>query len=155
MGISAKEMSKRLQPLLDQQHLKNLVNIEIINNEDTLIAIKKNEYQQGNIYSSEVRRTYAGGVWDFYRQEKMEKNPRAGGFVDLIYSGAFIGAFELIEKGKGLFFKSNDWKYDLLEKKYNNSASNIFNLNKDVYNAFINKYVVNDFIKVLKKQLGQ
>jgi hypothetical protein len=137
---------------LNQQHLKNLVNIEIINDEDKLIAIKRNEYEQGNIYSNGKSRTYA---WDWYRDEKELLNPRAGGFVDLIYSGRFIGAFELIEQGKGYIFKSNDSKSGELSGRYNNQKSNIFNLDQNVFELFLNKYVLSDFRKVLKKQLKQ
>ena len=152
MGISAKEMSKRLNQVANQVYLKNLVNEGIVENESKLIAIKKDEYEQGDIYSNGKSRTYA---WEWYRQEKRLLNPRADGFVDLIYSGSFIGAFEITEKGKGYIFKSNDGKSSLLETKYNNSKSNIFDLNQDVFNDFINKYVKKDFIKEIKTQLGQ
>ena len=152
MGISAKEMSKRLNQVANQVYLKNLVNEGIVENESKLIAIKKDEYEQGDIYSNGKSRTYA---WEWYRQEKRLLNPRADGFVDLIYSGSFIGAFEITEKGKGYIFKSNDGKSSLLETKYNNSKSNIFDLNQDVFNDFINKYVKKDFVKEIKTQLGQ
>lgn len=152
MGISAKEMSKRLSQVANEVYLKNLVNEGIVENESKLIAIKKDEYEQGNIYSNGKSRTYA---WEWYRKEKELMNPKASGFVDLIYSGSFIGAFELIEKGKGYIFKSNDRKSILLENKYNNSKSNIFDLNQDVFNNFINKYVRKDFVKAIKTQLGQ
>ena len=152
MGISAKEMSKRLNQVANEVYLKNLVNEGIVENESKLIAIKKDEYEQGDIYSNGKSRTYA---WEWYRQEKRLLNPRADGFVDLIYSGSFIGAFEITEKGKGYIFKSNDGKSSLLETKYNNSKSNIFDLNKDVFNDFINKYVKKDFVKEIKTQLGQ
>ena len=152
MGISAKEMSKRLNQVANEIYLKNLVNEGIVENESKLIAIKKDEYEQGDIYSNGKSRTYA---LEWYRQEKRLLNPRADGFVDLIYSGSFIGAFELIEKGKGYIFKSNDGKSSLLETKYNNSKSNIFDLNQDLFNDFINKYVKKDFLKAIKTQLGQ
>lgn len=141
-----------MQPLLNQQHLKNLVNIEIINNEEKLVAIKRDEYRDGNIYSNGERRSYA---WQEYEDEKKLLNPRAGGDVDLIYTGSFISAFEITEKGEGYIFKSNDAKSDLLSEKYNNSKSNIFNLSQKAFNDFLIKYVKDDFIKVLKKQLGQ
>jgi len=145
-------MSQRLHRLANEATLKILVNAEIAENEDRLISIKKEEYLDGNIYSNGVSRTYA---WDWYRQEKELMNPRASGFVDLIYSGSFIGAFEITEKGKGYFFKSNDSKSSLLASKYNNSKSNIFDLNQDVFNQFIDKYVKKGFIKAIKQELGQ
>lgn len=163
MGISAKEMSKRLQPLLDQQHLKNLVNIEIINDEEKLVAIKKNEYQQGNIYSNggtgySPTSSYAVNElagYDTYAPFKYNKNPLAGGAVDLILDGDFINSFLLIEKNKKYLFDATDWKKYKLMGQYNKKGRNIFNLSQETFNDFINKYVVNDFINVLKKQLGQ
>jgi hypothetical protein len=152
MGISAKEMSQRLSRLANEQTLKILVNAEIAENEEKLIAIKKDEYEQGDIYSRGVRRTYA---WKAYREEKLFMNPRADGFVDLIYKGGFIGGFEITTKGKGYTFLSTDSKARLLKERYNNSKSDIFDLDQNVFNHFINKYVKQGFIKALKEQLGQ
>ena len=132
--------------------LKDLVNVEIIENEGVLKAIKKDEYEQGNIYSNGKSRTYA---WDWYRKEKQLLNPRAGGYVDLILTGRFINSFELIEKGKNYIFSSNDSKAGLLSERYNNSKSNIFDLNQDVFNKFMEKYVRKGFVKAIKNELGQ
>jgi hypothetical protein len=145
-------MSRRLSIVANEKALKTLVNVEITKNEDKLISIKKDEYEQGNIYSNGKSRTYA---WEWYRREKELMNPRAGGFVDLIYSGRFINSFELIEKGKGYFFMANDSKSMLLANKYNNSKSNIFDLNQDVFNDFMLKYVKKDFTDSIKELLGQ
>ena len=145
-------MSQRLHRLANEQTLKILVNAEIAENEERLISIKKEEYLEGDIYSRGVRRTYALKP---YREEKLLLNPRADGFVDLIYSGSFIAAFEITTKGKGYTFLSTDSKSNLLKLKYNNSKSDIFDLNQDVFNEFINKYVKQGFIKALKEQLGQ
>jgi hypothetical protein len=145
-------MSQRLSRLANEKTLKILVNAEIAENEEKLIAIKKDEYEQGDIYSRGVRRTYA---WKAYREEKLLMNPRADGFVDLIYGGGFIGGFEITTKGKGYTFLSTDSKARLLKEKYNNSKSDIFDLDQNVFNDFINKYVKQGFIKALKEQLGQ
>jgi hypothetical protein len=146
-------MSQRLHRLANEQTLKVLVNAEIAENEERLISIKKEEYLEGDIYSrGTIRRTYA---WKEYREEKLLQNPRADGFVDLIYKGGFIGAFEVTTKGKGYTFLSTDSKARLLKEKYNNSKSDIFDLDQNVFNDFINKYVKEGFIKALKEQLGQ
>jgi len=145
-------MSKRLQRITNEQALKVLVNYDITQQEEILISIKKDEYEQGDIYSKGVRRTYA---WKQYRQEKLLLNPRADGFVDLIYSGAFINGFELTTKGKGYTFLSTDSKAKLLKDKYNNSQSDIFDLNQDVFNSFLDKYVKQNFINSIKEMLGQ
>jgi hypothetical protein len=154
MGISAKEMSQRLSRIANESALKILVNAEIAENEERLISIKKDEYEQGDIYSNGVRRTYA---WKAYREEKQLLNPRADGFVDLIFSGSFINSFLIEETPKKdkLIFKSTDSKYKLLGDKYNNSVSNIYNLDQEVFDNFLDKYVKKDFIKAIKKELGQ
>ena len=50
---------------------------------------------------------------------------------------------------------SNDSKSLLLANKYNNSKSNIFDLNQDVFNDFMLKYVKKDFTDSIKELLGQ
>lgn len=146
-------MSRRLSRIANESVLKILVNAEIAENEERLISIKKEEYLDGDIYSrGTIRRTYALKP---YREEKLLLNPRADGFVDLIYSGSFIGAFEVTTKGKGYTFLSTDSKSNLLKSKYNNSKSDIFDLNQDVFNDFMNKYVKKGFVMALKEQLGQ
>lgn len=138
--------------LANEKTLKILVEAEIAENEEILIVIKKDEYEQGDIYSKGVRRTYA---WKAYREEKLFLNPRADGFVDLIYGGDFIRGFELTRKGNGYTFFSTDSKAQLLKERYNNSKSDIFDLNQDVFNEFINKYVKQGFVKAIKQELGQ
>lgn len=146
-------MSQRLHRLANEATLKILVNAEIAENEERLISIKKEEYLDGDIYSrGTIRRTYA---WKAYREEKLLQNPRADGFVDLIYKGGFIGGFEITTKGKGYTFLSTDSKSNLLKLKYNNSKSDIFDLNQDVFNDFMNKYVKKGFVMALKQELGQ
>jgi hypothetical protein len=152
-----------LHRLANEQHLKNLVNIEIINNEEELVAIKRNEYEQGNIYSNgeasysttssyEVNES-AG--YDTHAPFKYNKNPLAGGAVDLILEGDFINSFLLIEKNKKYLFDATDWKKYRLMGQYNKGNKNIFNLHQDKFDFFINKYVKQGFIKSLKKELGQ
>ena len=163
MGISAAEMSRRLKPLLNQQHLKNLVNIEIINDEEKLVAIKRTEYEQGNIYSngsaayskSSSYEANEKAGYDTYAPFKYDKNPLAGGAVDLILSGSFINSFLLEEKGEGYIFDATDSKKIKLMNQYNKRGRDIFNLSQKAFDYFLIKYVKDDFTKVLKKQLGQ
>ena len=148
-----------MKPLLNQQHLKNLVNIEIINDEDKLVDIKKQEYLVGNIFSngkkakySKTSRVVEGGD-ELYMDFKHKLNSKAGlGNVDLILSGSFINSFLLEETDKGYIFVSDNSKVDGLVSRY---GKDIFNLDKNVFQLFLKKYVLSDFRKVLKKQLGQ
>ena len=131
MAISAKEMSRRLKPLLNQQHLKNLVNIEIINDEDKLVAIKKQQYIIGDIFSNGKKAKYSKksrvveGGGELYRDFKNKLNPKAGlGNVDLILGGSFINSFFIEEKGEGYIFAATDSKVDDLIDRY---GEDIFN----------------------------
>lgn len=148
-----------MKPLLNQQHLKNLVNIEIINDEEKLIAIKKEQYIVGDIFSNGKKAKYSKksrvveGGNELYRDFKNKLNPKAGlGNVDLILGGSFINSFFLEEKGEGYIFSATDSKTDDLLGRY---GEEIFNLNQKAFNDFLIKYVKDDFVKVLKKQLGQ
>lgn len=148
-----------MKPLLNQQHLKNLVNIEIINNEEKLVDVKKQQYLVGDIFSNGKKAKYSkksrvveGGT-ELYRDFKNKLNPKAGlGNVDLILSGSFINSFFLKEKGEGYIFESNDSKADDLLGRY---GEDIFNLNNKAFNDFLIKYVKKPFTSEIKKQLGQ
>ncbi len=145
--------------MLNQQHLKNLVNIEIINNEEKLVDVKKQQYLVGDIFSngrkakySKKSRVVEGGT-ELYRDFKNKLNPKAGlGNVDLILSGSFINSFFLKEKGEGYIFEASDSKADDLLKRY---GEDIFNLNNKAFNDFLIKYVKKPFTIEIKKQLGQ
>lgn len=148
-----------MKPLLNQQHLKNLVNVEIINDEDKLVDVKRQQYIVGDIFSNGRKSKYSKksklveGGNELYMDFKHKLNPKAGlGNVDLILNGSFINSFLLKEKGEGYIFGASDSKADELKNRY---GEEIFNLNQKAFNEFINKYVFSDFRKILKKQLGQ
>ncbi len=148
-----------MKPLLNQQHLKNLVNIEIINDEDKLVAIKKQQYIVGDIFSNGKKAKYSKksrvveGGSELYRYFKNKLNPKAGlGNVDLILGGSFINSFFIEEKGKGYIFAATDSKANDLIGRY---GEEIFNLKQKSFDEFLNKYITSNFRSVLKKQLGQ
>ncbi len=145
--------------MLNQQHLKNLVNIEIINNEEKLVDVKKQQYLVGDIFSNGRKAKYSKksrvseGSSELYRDFKNRLNPKAGlGNVDLILSGSFINSFFLKEKGEGYIFEASDSKADDLLDRY---GEDIFNLNNKAFNDFLIKYVKKPFTSEMKKQLGQ
>jgi hypothetical protein len=148
-----------LKPLLNKYHLKDLVNEEIINNEEKLVDVKKQQYLVGDIFSNGRKAKYskksrvAEGSTELYRDFKNRLNPKAGlGNVDLILSGSFINSFFLEEKGNGYIFKATDSKADDLLERY---GEDIFDLNNKAFNDFMIKYVKKPFTLALKKQLGQ
>jgi len=150
MAISAAEMSRRLKPLLNQSKLEQLVEVEIRKNEKELIEYKKGDYLIGDIYGDGSRVPYKD---DEYATYKYFKNPLAGGETDLINTGDFINSFFLQKPIQNKYiFGAKDYKVSMLKKKY---TIGIFGLNKNKFARFLNGYVVSDFRKVLKKQLGQ
>lgn len=160
MGISVLEMQKRLKRVANETNLKNLVNTEIVEKEDVLVEIKKQEYEQGNIYSNGSRGYSNSSSYEQnlkagfkkYKDFKRSLNPNAGGKVDLILSGDFINSFLLKEKGKGYEFDATDDKKNDLINYY---GERIMGLSQEKFNAFLIKYVAPDFRKAIKKQLGQ
>jgi hypothetical protein len=127
-----------------------LVEVEIRKNEKDLIEYKKGDYLVGDIYGDGSRVPYKDEEYATY---KYFKNPLAGGETDLINTGAFINSFFLAKRISDKYiFGAKDYKVSMLKSKY---GIGIFGLNKDKFNRFLDGYVVDDFRKVLKKQLGQ
>lgn len=160
MRISAKEMQRRLKPLLKIETLQQMVEVEIRKNEKELVQYKREEYEVGNIYGepqakakySLTSRVKKGGK-ELYRDYKNKLNSKAGlGNVDLILSGDFIESFKLMpnKNGKYLFDATDDKKQELQD-----AYGNIFGLTDVHFDDFLKSYVVQDFIKQIKKQLGQ
>ena len=150
MGISAKEMSKRLQPLLNIKTLEKLVEIEVRKNEKDLVQYKKGDLLDGDIYGDGTKLNYA---WQEYEAEKVKLNPQANGNVDLILTGAFINSFYLLDSKNGKYlFDATNSKKDELVGRY---GEEIFSMNEKKFQRFLDSYVKDDFVKVLKKQLGQ
>ena len=160
MAISVLEMQKRLKRVASETNLKYLVDVEIRKNESELIAYKRGEYEVGNIYGEpEVKAKYSltsrvkKGGKELYRNYKNKLNPKAGlGNVDLILTGDFIESFKLMpRKNNKYLFDATDDKKEELQSAY----GDIFGMTDVHFNDFLKNYVVQDFIKAIKKQLGQ
>jgi hypothetical protein len=136
---------------LNQAKLENLVKVEIQKNEKDLIEYKKGDYIVGDIFGNGETRNYK---WKEYEEQKYLQNPFANGNVDLILTGSFINSFFLLYKnnGKYLFDAKNKIRKKELTTRYGND---IMGLNKDKFGRFLISYILDDFRKVLKKQLGQ
>jgi hypothetical protein len=123
---------------------------EIRKNEKDLLQYKKGDFLVGDIYGDGSRVPYKDNE---YAEYKFFKNPLAGGETDLINEGNFINSFFLQTplQNKYLFGASDSKAIDLLEKY----GDEILSINKDKFKRFLENYVKDDYIKVLKKQLGQ
>jgi hypothetical protein len=123
---------------------------EIRKNEKDLLQYKKGEFLVGDIYGDGSRVPYKDNE---YAEYKFFKNPLAGGETDLINEGNFINSFFLQKPLQNKYlFGATDYKVPMLKKKY---GADIFGIGKDRFNRFLDNYVKDDYIKALKKQLGQ
>ena len=150
MGISAKEMSKRLNQVANQSKLLQLEEVEIKKNETVLLKYKKFDFLIGDIWGNGNRFSYASPE---YQEYKYGKNPLAKGDVDLINEGDFINSFFLQSplQNKELFGATDSKSLKLIAKY----GDEILSINNDRFKFFLTKYVKKDFIKAIKTQLGQ
>ena len=148
--VSAAEMLRRLQTL-KKKNLQNIVEELLIKDEETIRILKEQDYLDGDIYSDGVTlRRYRSVNYELF---KSRKNPLAGGAVDLIDTGEFVDAMQLIKtKGNKYLFKNNNLKSKLLEDKY---GKDIFGLNQSVFYKYQNDIIRPRFIKELKKKLNK
>lgn len=123
---------------------------EIRKNEKDLLQYKKGDFLIGDIYGDGTKVAYKD---DEYATYKYFKNPLAGGETDLINEGNFINSFFLQTplQNKYLFGATDRKSIDLIEKY----GDDILSINKDKFKRFLDNYVKDDYIKILKKQLGQ
>lgn len=131
MAISAAEYSRRLNTLLRGDVLADIVEELLIKDEETIQELKKQDYLEGDIYGD--GQSYATYRSRAYREEKMKKNPLAGGKVDLIYSGKFVKSLNLSKRRKNAYrFISRVSYAPLLSERY----GDIFSLNKKVFEKY-------------------
>lgn len=87
-----------------------------------------------------------------YRLYKTEKNPLAGGTVDLINTGSYTRQLFVDDLSNSKYiFDSRDDKTDLLVAKY---GADILGLNETTWINFQNDEVVPELGKYIKKRLG-
>lgn len=136
--------------MLNLQKLEQLVEVEVRKNEKDLVQYKKGDLLDGDIYGTGVKRQYA---WEEYEDEKRLLNPQAEGNVDLILTGRFIDSFYLLDSNNGKYlFDATNPKKEKLVFQY---GKGIMSMNQKKFNRFLESYVTDDFVKQIKKQLGQ
>jgi hypothetical protein len=75
-------------------------------------------------------------------------NPKAGGAVDLIFTGAFVDAMYLLKPKNGKYmFGNSDKKRNILKEKY---GENIFGLNQTVFEKYQKDIIAPRFIRAIK-----
>ena len=127
-----------------------MVNEQLVKEEENLKLLKEQDFLEGDIYGNGTKVDYA---WKSYAEEKLLQNPKAGGNVDLINTGAFIDSFYLLKpKQNKYLFGAKDKKRNKLVGQYGNE---IMGLNQDVFDKFQIEIIKPRFVREIKKQLGQ
>jgi hypothetical protein len=144
--ISPAEYKRRLQTVRKKAVLEDLAFRLIMENDDQIIALKKEDYLEGNIYGTGVFVSYQSKSYEYLKQSM---NPRAGGNVDLIFDGDFIRNFYIIHISQNKYrFYSSDWKTTLLEEHY---GKEIFGIDQNVFNQFQKQSLERPFTALIKQ----
>jgi hypothetical protein len=147
--ISAKQMQSRLQQVANPTWLQNQVHEIILKHEKEIKLIKEQDFLEGDIYGDGTLVSYRSKNYELF---KAQKNPLAGGAVDLIDKGDFVDAMHLLKpKGNRYMFGNKDKKRRALVEKYSNK---IFGLNQDAFNKFQKEILAPKFKKIIQKQIN-
>jgi hypothetical protein len=105
MAISVKQYQQRLQPILNQSTMQNLVKEIILSDQERLKEQKIDEFEQGLRPDG----TRIGQYRDEnYRQIKIAQNPQANGYVDLLYTYRTARSLFVRPFREGFLFNWND-----------------------------------------------
>jgi hypothetical protein len=123
-----------------------MVNEELIKDEKTVKLLKEQDFLQGDIYGNETEASYRSKNYEIF---KSQKNPIAGGAVDLILTGAFVDAMYLLKPNQGRYkFGNTDKKRNILKEMY---GENIFGLNQNIFNKYQKEIISPRFIRRIKQ----
>lgn len=126
-----------------------MVNEELIKEESNLKQLKEQDYLEGDIYGDGSNESYRSKNYEIF---KSQKNPLAGGAVDLILTGSFVDAMKLNKPNQGKYlFGNTDSKRNMLVEKY---GIGIMGLNQNVFNKFQIDIISPRFIRKLKNILN-
>lgn len=122
-----------------------MVNEELIKDEKTLKTLKEQDFIQGDIYGDGTDVAYRSNNYSILK-ERM--NPKAGGAVDLIFTGVFVDSMYLLKPKNGKYmFGNTDKKRNILKEKY---GENIFGLNRTVFEKYQIDIITPRFVRRLK-----
>jgi len=105
MAISVKQYQQRLQPILNQSTMQNLVKEIILSDQERLKEQKIDEFEQGLRPDGSRIGRYRD---ENYRQIKLAQNPKADGYVDLLYTYRTARSLFVRPFREGYLFNWND-----------------------------------------------
>lgn len=137
LGISIEEYLLRAKKVAHKPELRKIVYEIILAHEDELKELKYEEYKVGNINSNGTRHRYKNPR---YEKFKKDKNPLAGGFVDLILTEHFVESMWVkkssLKEGAFTFGNRNIKKRRPLMEKYGDDFGGIFGLEQKTFDKF-------------------
>lgn len=127
-----------------------MVNEELIKEEKTLKLLKRQDFEEGDIYGNGKTYTYLSPKYENF---KRTINPLAGGKVDLILTGAFVDSMYLLKPKQGRYlFGATDSKRSKLVEAY---SINIMGLNQNVFDKFQKEIIAPRFVRKIKNLLNR
>lgn len=115
MGISAKEYQRRLQPLLNQSTIQEIVQKIVLSDQKRLKEQKISELTKGERPDGSRIGEYRDAEYGIF---KYEINPLASGYVDLLLTRSFTNKMFLKGSDSKFIFDSSDSKTGNLVNKY-------------------------------------
>jgi len=147
MGISPSEMIRRLEALIPKIPDETR---RIIERDPNTISSKYKEFQRGDRPDGSEIGFYGNRNYELF---KRNKNPLAGGSVDLILTGAFTRGLFIERKSNLIYrFDSTDDKTDDLIAKY---GMDIMGLNQNEWIRLQRDIHAPLLIRYIKRQLRQ
>ena len=148
--ISLAEMKRRLSRITEPMLQEQAEQI-ILSNPEPLKKEKEAELLRGKLPSGEGIGTYRSKS---YARKKSAINSQAGfGNVDLIYSGKLLNAMSAYRTTANNYTFSNNVNYgEYLIKRY---GIDIMGLSQEEFVRIQKEYYLYDFIKGIKRTLGQ
>lgn len=127
-----------------------MVNEELIKEEANLKLLKRQDFEEGDIFGDGKTYTYQSLA---YSNFKKTVNPKAGGKVDLILTGAFVESMYLLKPKTGRYlFGATDNKRSKLIEAY---SINIMGLNQNVFDKFQKEIIAPRFVRKIKNILNR
>jgi len=117
----------------------------ILKEESAIKTLKEQDFLEGDIYGNGTLVRYRSKNYEIF---KANKNPKAGGAVDLIVTGQFVDAMYLLKpRGSRYKFGNTDKKRNILKEMY---GDNIFGLNQAVFEKFQKDIIAPRLIRKIK-----
>jgi len=145
--MTAQQMINKLQRITEQELQQKM---EILITSDPILKQEKiQELKRGDRPNGSEIGTYRSNSYSLF---KSSLNPLAGGYVDLILTGAFSNNLFIEKRSKRYFFDSTDSKSDDLFNKY---GQDLRGLSTITFERAQKERYAPELVKLIKQKIGQ